>query len=296
MYLTLPFVDVKTANARPVHWAISTACVVPAVQFGHALGRHIGASRGEDLTESSAAGGVYPTSVRLVHHRSRVLKDRLPKVGTVIQKRRAAGPTLNLEQELNSKGKKTVGRVSDQPAVFADILVSMVLEFDDDDQIDELDIPDINSFVRRARIAGGQIIDHRPTELHDTLRDAMKSIGSGFVINERSDLIDPADPLRSMLDALYGDRLKPQGGASNDRAWLVPTCLGYVLAESRCCRNGVRFGLPHAYCEPLAGLVQYRSVRSYISENRDSPGWHSIWVNSTAWVVTQAGSSSSLSV
>lgn len=49
--------------------------------------------------------------------------------------------------------------------------------------------------------------------------------------------------------------------AKADSSWLCPTCIGYLLVTSPAVRQHARAGLPHAYAEPLVGLLQYQPIR-----------------------------------
>ena len=137
----------------------------------------------------------------------------------------------------------------------------MVIRFDDDA---EFRASDIASFLHGGRLAGGTIIEYgKPVVLSDEedIDKVVTQVGAGFSLVERQDLMVMQEGDRDMLDVLL--RLtKPTKIRDDDLHWLLPTTLGYAEITPRQQRKKVRGDFAHAYCEPLVGLAQYRSIRN----------------------------------
>lgn len=71
----------------------------------------------------------------------------------------------------------------------------------------------------------------------------------------------------------------------NSESWIVPTTLGYAPLTEFADRIGAREGCPHAYAEPLVGLVQYVSVNHYAEPA--PPLWRHAWLPNDVFIVTQ---------
>lgn len=69
-----------------------------------------------------------------------------------------------------------------------------------------------------------------------------------------------------------------------DFSWLSATSLGYSLINEPTERVNARDGYPHAFAEPLLGLVQYRFIRQ--TDNAKLPFWQGKWQNTHTFILT----------
>jgi CRISPR-associated protein Csy2 len=181
------------------------------------------------------------------------------------------------------KSMKAIGTLSLQPIATAHLALSVVLEFEASAFVcwkSHL----ATQFLNGARFAGGQIIKYMEPQEHDNLQSALRQIGRGFLVTDRTDLLQGRpDPMAALVDALYPEQEK------DAQPWLCPTNLGYILADTPRPRHGARQGFPHAWGEPLAGLVQFKSLRAALHKETNPLPWSAHWLNEFTWVVQQKG-------
>lgn len=105
------------------------------------------------------------------------------------------------------------------------------------------------------------------------------------------DLLESSTAAGDSLDALIAAcaRRTPAAGeeAAPGGGWVIPATLGYASLTGFAARGGAREGKPHAYAEPLVGLVQYVTLRDWAE--RPLPLWHGHWPREDVFVVTQQG-------
>lgn len=68
--------------------------------------------------------------------------------------------------------------------------------------------------------------------------------------------------------------------------WLSATTLGYSLLTPAEHREYARENKPHAFAEPMVGLVQYISTRTALSPKQFF--WKDSWVDSNTYIISQA--------
>lgn len=269
-YLLLPRLQIQAANAQAAWWLINTAPVLAANLFAHNLGRKT---------------GIFPEGVGIIHHHSQLLGERLGErfYGRLRPQQRRGAVFID-NDDYSSKNKYAL---SLQPTVTCHLHWSLLLAYDD-----ARDIPSgnrIDAFLSGARLAGGQIIDHAKPMMLETKDAIRKAVRSGYWLIERSDLMATAegDPLDVLIRASTQPKLRrnDDSGSEQDRtSWIVPATLGYAPITEFAHRGGVREGVPHAYAEPLVGLVQYVSVNQYTESA--APLWRHTWLEDV-FVVTQ---------
>lgn len=274
-YLVIQDIAVQSANVRPLWWVVAAAPVVPAVQFAHALGR---------------AAGALPSGVHLVHHDAQHLGEPGFHYGRYAPQQRRGAMLVSDDDFASgskprsaSKSLKSTGTLSLQPTATAHLALSVVMEFEAS-AFSGLKSDAAKQFLDGARFAGGQIIRYKEPQEFETLQSALRQIGRGFLVKDRTDLLqDHPDPLDALITALYPEREEDR------QPWLCPTNLGYILAETPRARRGARQGLPHAWGEPLAGLVQFKSLRAALHNGKNPVAWSAHWLNKFTWVVQQKG-------
>jgi len=285
-FLVLPHLKVQSANALACGFIVNASPVMAITQFVHNLMvRHL---------ECDVLG----VAVRHHHAEHQALED---VAYDVLPHQRRSALLVN-EQDYVGKGTKGP-TLSAQPTASCNLELSLLIEYEG-----LLDESMLSPFLRKARLAGGQILDYRAPINVDDANTAIRSLGdSGFWLIERPDLIDTADPLGSTFAAIERNALTAQRAESlqsknpefHDRplheishAWVVPTVLGYLAITEFAQREGVRLQMQsndstlqhtrHAYAEPLIGMVQYVPVRQW---NKQVPYWRQHWLDSRTFVV-----------
>jgi CRISPR-associated protein Csy2 len=255
-YLLLPHLRALNANAQPVWWVIGPPAMTAYAGF------------------ALAAGADGHRGFAVVHHDIQFLGEEHRRRLHPHQYRAASYIDKN---DYSSKNEYVL---SSQPTARCHITASVVIRFADDDLVD---LGRVAAALRGARMAGGQIVEHRflPRSdgrsaclLQEHERDRLASaLRTGFTVVERQDLMLPVagdrDPLDTMLRVTDPNRTDQIG-------WLCPTALGYREITERRARPGSRADLPHAFAEPLVGLVQFVPQRTgglrYWAFTRPSPG------------------------
>jgi len=144
---------------------------------------------------------------------------------------------------------------------------------------------DVTDFLWSGRLGGGNIVEHGPVEICASSEEAIRKIGGGFWIVDRSDMVSQAmqsfglDGTEALIHVLGANAQlgKAYGGAGagerktmeKRESWLSANVTGYAALEPLKERTGVRNGVRHAYAEPMVGLIQYRSAR----EEKRVPFW-----------------------
>lgn len=160
--------------------------------------------------------------------------------------------------------------LSDQPFAVAHYEASLVVELEGDEEqfvelanaIHEKHLEDW--LYAQARFAGGVIRRVANMQLLQSLSAALDHLPkSGHVVLDRRDLIEGRSASEDQLDAaiqhLYP--LPEEGGRRPKGPWLAMSLVGFVRLTEPKPTLGARKSLPHAYVEPLLGLVEYRPYR-----------------------------------
>jgi CRISPR-associated protein Csy2 len=239
-YLVISRFEVNNANAQPAWWMIGPPPLTAYAGFSHALALALGLARCRGF-------GV-------VHHDIQFLGEM---AGGDFRPHQFRAASFIDKDDYSSKNPYAL---SSQPSARCHLTVSLVIRFDEDDGLDLEDT--LPRFLRGARLAGGNIVKYGKIVLLGNLDEAAKSITNGYSILERQDLMIRQEGERDMLDVVL--RLTdPQRRRADPEApsWLLPTTLGYRAITPFQQRKNVRGDLPHAYAEPLVGMVQYRTLR-----------------------------------
>jgi CRISPR-associated protein Csy2 len=253
-YLVIPHIKVLNANAQPAAWLIGPPPVTAYAGFAHALALALGA-KGH-------------LGIGIVHHDIQFLGEVDPRGGTLYPHQFRAASFIDKDDYASSNKYA----LSSQPGVRCHLSVSVAIRFDVNAV---LNTDGVSAFLRGGRLAGGSIVEHgfdtaKKTSVFEDEYDLSKisdAIGPGFALHDRPDLMvmQPGDT--DLLDTLLRvtRRDAPRG---EDDTWIQPTTLGYAQITSAKPRRNVRGAMPHAFAEPLVGLVQYRALRAH-----DLPFW-----------------------
>ncbi len=211
-------------------------------------------------------------SVALIVHEYTPLGDNFYGIFNPQQRRAAAltfGPSLTNGSDYSSKNKQAL---SLQPTASAHMSVSLVIALDV-----RIPLEVLREHVLGGRFAGGTIISVGQAKAFEDIEDALENIKNGFVVMDRRDLLEKVTAeqrAQAFVDALGHCSQKNDG-----LSWLSATCLGYAGISPYAKRSGVRYGYDHAFAEPLAGLVQYVSLRQCVDDERGADSlWYPEWL------------------
>jgi CRISPR-associated protein Csy2 len=266
--------EVQNANAQPTTWMIAAPPITAFGGMAHALALALGAT--------SHCG------FSVIHHDIVFLGD---EVNGNLNPHQIRGASFIDKDDYSSKNKYAL---ASQPTARCHMTVSMVVRFDVNDTISG---SKIEQFLRGGRIAGGSIIDHKFSARDPSLviprafysDEIARRIGNGFSLRERQDLMAMQEGDKDRIDPFLRAITRPfetpcAAGAKvqelpiettlappaeivsanlegDKRKWISPTALGYAQTTTAKERGAVRNGLPHAFAEPLIGLVEYQSIR-----------------------------------
>lgn len=232
-YLVIPRVQVNNANAQPVYWIVSAPPPTAFHGFSHALGLAIGAQT---------------QGIGIIHHHIEFLGEAV--FGTLHPYQfRAAG--LIDQDDYSSKNPYAL---SAQPSARCHLTVSLVIRFTGAAEA-QLSLEKVHNFLAQARIAGGSIIEYEEINLSSDPEEICKTIHSGQALHERQDLM-VREPGEDYLDVILRQT------RNHKDKFLMPTTLGYRTITPIEKRRNSRKRLPHAYVDPLVGLVQYQPLRT----------------------------------
>lgn len=260
--IVIPYIKVQAANFVSNGLLMGGAPLMAAAMFGHHLAREL---------DCEDEGFHY------IHHDMQKLGGEAYGRFTPAQRR---GATFIGKTDYSSKNKYAL---SLQPTASCHLLFSLVLQVDESS-------PDISSLIdvlKRSKFAGGHILEFGKIEVVKNLKKALGHINSGFLIRDRQDLLTnyqkayQVNRLQAFTQLLaYKAQDKhsdvPRLALLPDERleWLSATTLGYALLEQPTTeRTGIRHAdaqdeTPHAYAEPLTGLIDYLSLNHVLAEIR----------------------------
>lgn len=228
-YLLIPNLKVQAANIHSAGFLVGGTPIVAASLFSHALAREL---------------GTQDRGVVVVHHDRHDLGEYAYGRFYPQQRRGAAFIGKN---DYSSKNKHAL---SLQPTATAHLHLSLMIEFDVLNQLEQ-----VKAWLKHARFAGGQITQSAEPLLCDDEWDAIDRAPRGFVVLDRRQWLQQyqqhngGNRLQALIDLLaHTDPARP---------WLSAAVVGYAALEPTILRGGARENWPHAYAEPLVGLVQY---------------------------------------
>ena len=257
-YLVFPRVRVQAANMLAASVLMGGPPVFAAYGLGEALCFHLG-------------GGAKVTGMALIHHNREALGQSFYGVFSP-QQRRAAAFTFGKSANGSDYSSKNPHALSLQPVACAHLRVSIIWELE---QV--AGVKEAREFLHRARLSGGLVTGHGEIVLEDSLEAAFDRVGNGYVVTDRRDMLE--DKGKNQAELLV-EALGAQPSAGEDNTWLSATCLGYAAITSFEHRGGARCGYPHAFAEPLVGMVQYRSLRQWRKEaDTEEALWRPVWLD-----------------
>lgn len=257
-YLVLKRLVVRNVNAQPAWWFLGPPGPMTYAGFTHALARRC--QTGEPAV----------TGFALVHHHFELLAEALAIGDSLVRPHLLRGASyIDMSDYPDSKRPM----LSSQPTVRGNLTISLLVRFDSEAAV-SLDAA--REFLAVSRLAGGRIESFGAVYFEDSLERAQSRLGSGWGVHERTDLLTntEGEPLDALLAATRPDN-------QSKEPWLLPANLGFGLLTEPRERRMSRDGYPHAFAEPLVGLVQYRPSRK-----EAPPFWRSTRPHTRAFVVT----------
>ena len=262
--LTLNRLRVQHANAM-VSWNVVGAPAITA---------HLGFARALGLAWSLNA-----TGVAILHH-GMDHEGNYSKYN-VLSPNRVRGVPIQTEEKDRSKFA-----LADQPFALSHYEVSLVIELEGEEEDIAAFRDDVlaehkfkQSLMANMRFAGGSIVSVRDVMLSDFHKEALGKLSrtGHFVLDVSQELLpthEGEDQLDRAIALLYPLAQEVEGEQDEDaqskKRWLALSNLGFIRVSDVAHRVGARFGLPHAYAEPLLGLVEYVPLRRVIQKT-DTP-------------------------
>ena len=266
----IPHIRVQGANLQTSGILLGGVPLMASTMFAHALARKL---------------SVKDTGVIYIHHDRQDLGGFAYGRFTPAQRRGSA--FINK----NDYSSKNPNALSLQPTASCHLHLSLVIRFDGRRRPR---LADLQKLLMNSRFAGGQITSYGEVEWADdnekTLKDVLgNTIKTGFVVLDRHDVLLAYQQSQNLnrlqaftrLLALTKDGLNHAFGEYHGLSFLSATNLGYALLEEpKTDRTGVRqaytldndvIETPHAYAEPLIGLVQYVSIRQLLNFAKVQP-------------------------
>ena len=266
----IPHIRVQGANLQTSGILLGGVPLMASTMFAHALARKL---------------SVKDTGVIYIHHDRQDLGGFAYGRFTPAQRRGSA--FINK----NDYSSKNPNALSLQPTASCHLHLSLVIRFDGRRRPR---LADLQKLLMNSRFAGGQITSYGEVEWADdnekTLKDVLSNtIKTGFVVLDRHDVLLAYQQSQNLnrlqaftrLLALTKDGLNHAFGEYHGLSFLSATNLGYALLEEpKTDRTGVRqaytldndvIETPHAYAEPLIGLVQYVSIRQLLNFAKVQP-------------------------
>lgn len=277
-FVVIPYIKVQAANFQSSSLVMGGAPLMAAAMFSHHLARQI---------ETEDVGFYY------VHHDIQRLGGEAYGRFTPAQRR---GATFIGKTDYSSKNKYAL---SLQPTASCHLLLSLVIEFN----TRRPDLDTLLKTIKRSKFAGGHIIEFGQIKEADDAQEALSQISSGFLIQDRHDLLTAyqaayqVNRLQAFTQLLAH---RPQAKNSDipvlehlpneTLAWLSATTLGYALLEQPTTnRAGIRNAddqdeTQHAYAEPLTGLIQYHSLNQILHEiNLENSAYPDDYLEQLQW-------------
>lgn len=240
--ILFPRLEVSGANAMPAWWFIGPPSPTAYVGFAQSAALKCLPVEHQDCF----------CGVGVVLHDYRLQAEKLPGMFQHQPHQFRAAALINNDDY--ASGSKSL---SLQPSARCDLTVSLSLVFTEDAPVvfEKLD-----RFMRNARVAGGIVEANGPEPIIlDNMAEVKSRLKTGFALHSRPDLMIPVAG-EDALDALLRATI-PTTETRKENPWVMPATLGYTAVTDISERIWNRDGHPHAFAEPLVGLVQLKSLK-----------------------------------
>lgn len=308
----LPRLRVQAANAMATNWVVNNAPISAAVLFGHALGRRLQVSvlgvgyihhHGEHLGELPNKKGQFQYLPQQRRGATFINKnDYSAKNKHALSLQPTATCHLTVSLVVAVDGDSVVDPEQLHSFVYGGRLAGgQIIECGEPQLFEDA------SSLRESLPHGFWLVERtdliNPDAPLESMLEALypvvpnlpkaKSVkgAASATAEEENSSPEGEDEEESddFADLIPVEGALPSDGAdqeaTNDRAWLVPTTLGYTTTTPYAERAFVRGepGTLHAFCEPLVGLVQYRHTRN---TPPNLPLWQHRWQSDEVFIYT----------
>lgn len=251
-YVLIPRISVFGANAQSAYTVVSGLSPLSYMGFARKLMINL---RGGDVNQTDHI------RVAILHHDIEMRGEQ----DYYFKPSQLRGAALTSGRNGQSNDYVSGGlSMSSQPIALCNVTASLILSGFDDFTESEID-----AAARNLRIAGGHIRDFGRVRSFDSVDMAAKRSGGGYFMLERSDIMKDrqgVDKIEAMLSVMLNH--------SDGNGWITPMNLGFIAITPFTEKESARSSLPHAYAEPLVGMVQYKTRRSLEQEESPIPFWH----------------------
>ncbi len=243
-YLLIPRLQVQGANAQATWWLVNSTPVMACTMFGHALGRHLNQPA---------------TGVAILHHATQLHGEQFG----YFRPEQRRGAVFIDKVDYSSKNKHAL---SLQPTATFSGEFSLIVRFG---EMAEVSLAKVEEFLLRARLAGGQIIEHGQCRM-TTPKELSQHVRSGYWLIDRRD----AESRRRGLAGCLVARDRPAGLAQASGC-RVPGCFRQRGRWSR--SRGRRRPLAiHGNADAVAGKLDGGDQSGLcLVDVRRSPCWRS---------------------
>lgn len=251
-YLVIPRIEVKGANAQSAWWLVSGPSPLAWIGLTRKLAIDLGVADHHKI------------NVIILHHD---LEMRGELFYGVLHPGQLRGGALTVGKNGSSKDYVAGGMAMGlQPVALCNLTTSLIIE-----GMEDIDVEQFRSRLLRSRLAGGTIQSCGPIK-PCAWSDIHAYLGNGFFLKNRSDLLDDI-PGDQRIGALMRHLHESRSGVNEEGSWLIPMNLGYLPITPVSPKSNARLSIPHAYAEPLVGLVQYISKRALADNQLSELFW-----------------------
>ncbi len=241
-YIIIPRIEVFGANAQAAWWLVSGPS--PMAYLG--LVRNIAIQSG--IPDS------HKVNVAIIHHDIEYRGEFDEYDNFLPAQYKGACLTSSKDGPQRSKdyaaGSLSMGL---QPSALCNISTTLVIE-----GLSAVTDTEIAKRLSCSRLAGGQIQTFGKIERvgYDAI---LSRLGSGFFLKDQSDLLKDVPPEQKIARMMEILRRKQDSNGKwiKNEQWLAPMSLGYIPITQPTIKTSTRTDLPHAYAEPLVGLIEY---------------------------------------
>jgi CRISPR-associated protein Csy2 len=251
-YILIPRIEISGANAQSAYSIVSGPSPLAFMGFARKLFIDL---NGGDVTESDQV------EVAILHHD---LEMRGEQFFHFHPWQIRGGSLTSSNNGTSSDYVSGTKSMSLQPLALCNLTASLIIS-----GIDGFGEQEIENAVQQMRIAGGQIQRCGKIVSYTNFSDIR--IGNGFFIKDRNDLLSdvPAEKKMSVFLKVLHESKQPK----SQFPWLLPMNLGYLPVTPFTEKKSARGQFPHAYAEPLVGLIQYVSPRQLQEQKKGIPFW-----------------------
>jgi CRISPR-associated protein Csy2 len=241
-YIIIPRIEVSGANAQSAWWVVSG----PSPMAWLGLVRNIALQSG--IQDS------HKINIAIIHHDIEY-RGEFTQYGDFLPAQYKGACLTNSKDGSQRSKDYAAGSLSMglQPTALCNITATLVIE-----GLASVTDAELSKRLSCSRLAGGQI--QLFGKIQRVNYDAIFSrIGAGFFLKDQSCLLKgiPSDKLIDSLMERLRHKQDDNGNKIKNDQWLVPMSLGYLPITAPTHKVSARADLPHAYAEPLVGLIEY---------------------------------------